>query len=198
MIVPALAMAEQDRHSGQLEGRRERFVIQSVNEIVTELAEGSETVKSKGKQVLALPMREALRQECRVFCFAAHDSADEVSSAMFAQLSMQAGFPTLSFPVLDEPEALLEGLAPQACDVVCVSSVPPLALTHARKAGEAIHAAFPEVTLLLGLWGHPGTTARVTERLQNATGGFVVTDFASGMKQLRSAASLAAEKTSSA
>jgi predicted PurR-regulated permease PerM len=192
VIVPALAMAEQDRHSGQMEAKRERFVIQSINEIVTEVAEVFETPKSKTKQVLPLPLNENARQECRVFCFAAHDAADELTSAMLAQLSTQAGFPTLSFPYLEEPEQLLEGLAPQACDVVCVSSVPPLALTHARKAGEAIHAMFPEVTLLVGLWGQPGTT-RVTERLQTATGGFVVTSFAAAMDQLRTAAVAAAK-----
>ena len=104
VIVPALAMAEQDRHSGQLEGRRERFVIQSINEIVTELAEEFDTPKSKAKQVLPLPFPENARQECRVFCFAAHDAADELTSAMLAQLSTQAGFPTLSFPFLEEPE----------------------------------------------------------------------------------------------
>ncbi len=193
VIVPALAMAEQDRHSGQMEAKRERFVIQSINEIVTEVAEAFETPKSKAKQVLPLPLKENARQECRVFCFAAHDAADELTSAMLAQLSTNAGFPTLSFPYLEEPEQLLEGLAPQACDVVCVSSVPPLALTHARKTGEAIRAMFPEVTLLVGLWGQPSTTTRVTERLQTATGGFVVTSFAAAMDQLHTAAVAAAK-----
>ncbi|WP_180538265.1 AI-2E family transporter [Nevskia soli] len=194
VIVPALAMAEQDRHSGQMEAKRERFVIQSINEIVTEVAEAFETPKSKAKKVLPLPpLNASARQECRVFCFAAHDAADELTSAMLAQLSTHAGFPTLSFPYLEEPEQLLEGLAPQACDVVCVSSVPPLALTHARKTGEAIHAMFPEVTLLIGLWGQPSTTTRVTERLQTATGGFVVTSFAAAMAQLRAVAATAAK-----
>ena len=39
----ALAMAERDRHTGQLDAKREDFIVQSINEFVTELTEAEMT-----------------------------------------------------------------------------------------------------------------------------------------------------------
>ncbi len=186
VIVPALAMAEQDRHGGQLDARREEFIVQSIHEFVTELSENPVAAAAASKKVRdsipeADPARAQLRKN-RFFCLAAHDSADEITAAMLAQLAEREGFPALAFPYMESPVELIEGLAPQPGDIICVSSVPPLALTHARTVSQGLHEAFPEVTLLVGLWAYPAATSRTIERLQQASGSTVVTTMASALK----------------
>ena len=190
VIVPALTMAEQDRHGGQLEARHQEFILQSIHEFVTELSDSQ--APPSGKQarrfVPAEPSGLTARKEQRVFSLAAHDSADEIAAAMLAQLAERGGFPALAFPYTDAATALLEGLAPQPGDVICISSVPPLALTHARTMGQSIHETFPGVTLLVGLWCYPDPASRTIDRLQQSTGSVVVTSLAEALQQISTAA----------
>ena len=74
---------------------------------------------------------------------------------------------------------------PQAGDVICVSSVPPIAVTHARNVGQAISEAFPEVKLVVGLWNYPATSTRTLERLQQSTGSVVATSLADALQCIR-------------
>ncbi len=187
VIVPALAMAEQDRHGGQLDTKHEEFVVQSIHEFVTELADSEVATAGRRVDRLVVPAEEterAARKECRVFSLAAHDSADEITAAMLAQLVGRDGFPALAFPFTESVVELLQGLAPEAGDVICVSSVPPLALTHARKMSQSIREAFPDVALLVGLWSYPATTSRTIERLQQSTASLVVTTMAEAIRQI--------------
>ena len=94
VMIPALAMAEQDRHGGELEPRREEFITQSIHEFVTELAEVGPRVSRRKDRTLVPDTDVTQRQtkENRVFCLAAHDLADEITGAMFAQLTEREGY----------------------------------------------------------------------------------------------------------
>ena len=48
IVIPALAMLEQDRHSGRLEAKREDFILQSIKELVTEFGELEDPSVTKG------------------------------------------------------------------------------------------------------------------------------------------------------
>jgi hypothetical protein len=178
-------MAEQDRHGGQLDPRREQFIVQSIREIVTELGETDPAAKKpRGSRVLVeLETERVERKESRLFCFTAHDEADEIASTMVAQLAERAGFPALAFPYVESPAELIEGLAPQAADVVCISSIPPLALTHARRVAEQIREVFPEVPVVIGLWCYPATSSRTILALQQTTNSTVVTNLSAALRE---------------
>ena len=188
VIIPALALAERDRHGGVLGPRREEFIVQSINECVTELAEGERLAGSRAlrRRPATAPAAVPEPKSNRVFCVPAHDTADEITSAMLAQIAGREGYPSLAFPVTDSPVDLLESLGPQPGDVVCVSSVPPLALTHARTVSLAIRDKFPDVTLLAGLWNYTTTSARTIERMEEASSAVVVTTLAVAMERIRS------------
>ena len=170
VIVPALVMAEQDRHGGQLESRHQDFILQSIHEFVTELSDSHPFPSGKQAARRVVPAgdpAQPARREQRVFSLAAHDSADEIAAAMLAQLAERNGFPALAFPYTDSAATLLEGLDPQIGDVICISSIPPLALTHARTLGQAVHDAFPEATLFTGLWCYPDPASRTMSQTAN-------------------------------
>src|ERR1700722_2282629 len=86
VIIPALILAEQERHRGTLEQTREDFIFLCLNEIIAELAQqGDDSEKTE--------------HPGRVFLIPAKDAADEVSGTLFAQLLEREGFAVISLPV---------------------------------------------------------------------------------------------------
>jgi predicted PurR-regulated permease PerM len=185
IIIPALSKAEQDRHSGMLEAKREEFLVQNINEFITELGELNRTPVKPGKQMKAgEEVRQAGGAIQRVICVPANDVADEIAAAMFAQLVNDRGFPALAFPVTDSPAALIESLGIQAGDVVVISSVPPLALAHARKLTQEVRETLPDATVIVGLWNYRMNAEKSIERLQESLASVVATTMTSAMDQL--------------
>lgn len=199
VMIPALALAERDRHGGSLEEQRLQFILQSINEFVTELAEHGSVARkrrpvNKSDSTGDAPVSSAQpMKENRIFCVPAHDTADEITSAMLAQVATREGFPAVSFPVTESPEELIAGVSPEPGDVVCISSVPPLAITHARQVGQQIREALPDINVLIGLWSYLGGTTNTIERLQEATSGKVVTSLGAAMERIRELSQNAAE-----
>ncbi|MGB8969658.1 MAG: AI-2E family transporter, partial [Candidatus Sulfotelmatobacter sp.] len=93
VLVPALTLAEQDRHKGALDEARESFLFLSVSEIVSELAvyRPEEVApkrrglrsrwRSTARPDLPSPMAEPAPSTVRIFCLAANDQADEITSS---------------------------------------------------------------------------------------------------------------------
>src|SRR5665213_915049 len=154
IVIPALAMAERDRHIGQLDAKREDFLVESINEFVTELAEAE-----------SIPIGARSLQATRVFCIPAHDAADEIAAAMCAHFLTQQGFPAITFPVSDAPGELIRNLGGCPDDVVCISAVPPFAAGNARKVAKSIREYANSPRLIAGLWTYSTSSAARTERL---------------------------------
>jgi predicted PurR-regulated permease PerM len=171
IVIPALTMAERDRHTGQLDHKREDFILQSINEFVTELSE-AETI----------PVGERPLRSTRVFCFPAHGAADEIAAAMCAHFLTQEGFPAIVFPVTDSPGQLIQALSVQDDDVVCISAVPPFSAGHARKIVKDIRESGSLVKMVAGLWGYSfsrETTGNARlERLRKSLSGEIAASLA--------------------
>ncbi len=176
VVIPALAMAERDRHSGQLEPRREEFIVQTVNDMVTELTEA----EAKSSE---MPQREG-----RVLCLAAADAADEIVATMMAHFATQEGYPAITFPAGDSTEELLAALAIQPSDVICISSVPPFAAGRAKAVAKRIRGTTRGARLIAGLWTAAPAGPDQVERLKHSfSAAAVVTSLAEALVELRAA-----------
>jgi len=174
ILIPALAMAERDRHTGQLDAKREDFIVQSIYEFVTELTE-AEAMPLSGREV----------RRTRVFCLPANDAADEIAAAMCAHFLTQEGFPAIAFPVTDSPGELVSSLGCQADDVVCISAVPPFATGHARKVAKGIAGAENSPSIIAGLWGYEKPGDARMQRLTKSLQATVATSLAEAVSQVR-------------
>ena len=163
IVIPALAMAERDRHTGQLDTKREEFIVQSINEFVTELSEADPA-----------PANQVARRT-RIFCVPAHDTADEIAAAMCAHFLTREGYPAIAFPVTDSPGEMIRNLGVQADDVVCISSVPPFAAGNARKVAKNIRESGVKPLVIAGLWTYEASSPARVERLQKTLSVNVVT-----------------------
>ena len=179
VIVPALSLAEQDRHTGALNEAREQFIVNSINESVLQLAPAQPQAESSNKAEDLVPSEgNGIRKEYhdyRVLCIPAKDTADEITGAMLAQLLEHAGFVALSFPVTDNPAELLRGISTAPGDIIVVSSLPPFALLHAQRLNKQLRAQFPECKIVVGLWTYPTENAGAEQRISKAFGTVVTT-----------------------
>jgi predicted PurR-regulated permease PerM len=171
VIVPALTLAEHDRHKGALDPDREEFFFLSIKEMLAELAE--KAVKPDDAKPPA--------PGCRILCIAASDEADEVTAAMLALLLEHSGCIVLTFT----PDASLQQLAfvqPAAGDVFCISAVPPFAFAHARTLSHQLRVRFPGIRIVVGVWGFAGETEKAMERFQAPRPDRLVTSLADAVQ----------------
>jgi hypothetical protein len=70
VVIPALALAERDRHQDQLDPRRERFLFDTIGEIIEELAE-----------------QKSIPEGSPACVTSAHDEADQLAGQILARLS---------------------------------------------------------------------------------------------------------------
>jgi predicted PurR-regulated permease PerM len=169
VIIPALTMAEQDRHKGALSPTREEFLFLSIKEMLLDFSEKS--VKSDAANAEAA--RDGLSVERRpenapgrVLCLPANDEADEITAAMLAQLLEQAGYPAISFPLDPSLQQTVGLLDPAEYDTFCISALPPFAFAHARTLSQQLRLRFPRTKVVIGVWGFAGDTARALQRFQ--------------------------------
>jgi predicted PurR-regulated permease PerM len=169
VIVPALILAEQERHRGFLEQKREEFIFLCLNEIIAELGE------------VADDSPNAEPHPGRIFVIPAKDQADEISGSLFAQLLERSGFAVISLPVGSSNE--LAVLKPSAADVICVSALPPFAFSAAAKLCAQLRTSYPEPKIMAGIWGFPAGRESMLQRLEKSSRTIVATSFAQALEQ---------------
>ncbi|HZU26111.1 MAG TPA: AI-2E family transporter [Bryobacteraceae bacterium] len=166
VLLPALGLAEQDRHKGQLDTVREQFLFLSMKEMLGEFAETP---------------HEISESRTRVICLPASDEADEIAAAMLAQTLGAAGYAAIAFPA-GVKVSELGGLLEEGRDIVCVSSVPPFAFAHASAMCRRLRARFHDITLVAGIWGFSGDPEQALGRFDQARPDRLVTTLAQAVE----------------
>ncbi len=168
VLIPALSMAEQDRHKGAIDAAREEFLFLSVNELIAEFSEYEPVETASEEETEDEPVLEnALHFSGRVVCLAAHDQADEVTASMLAQLLEQKGFAVLSFSSAgSSPNEWLAAIDAKPSDVVCISALPPYAFAPARVMCKQIRERFPKLKIVVGVWGFNGDKQKAKARFE--------------------------------
>jgi predicted PurR-regulated permease PerM len=177
IILPALTLAEQDRHRGALDPGRQDFLFLGISEMLAELS-SPDAPKPQGA---------APGDSGRVFCLPVNDTADELAAAMLGQVLHQAGAAAVVLPRAASFQDLLSLLHPEASDVICISAVPPFAFAGARELSRRIRTAFPKIHLIVGIWGFPGDPSVARGRFDQPLPDHVITNLA-GARDLLSPA----------
>ena len=198
VILPALTMAEQDRHKGALDPEREEFLFLCVREMLAEFSEKARNADAENE----VPddedkvARQGHDASGRILCFPAHDEADEIAAAILAQLLEQAGRATLSFPLGSSSDHMLNVVEPTGNDVFCISAIPPFAFSHARTLNRQLRVKFPGIKILVGIWGYSGDLERAVQRFEPWPPDRLVTRLADALEYLGVAAPAVKEEVS--
>jgi hypothetical protein len=168
VMIPALTMAEQDRHKGALDTTREEFLFLSIKEMLSEFSEKTARLELEVETAMEQPFeaREHAASITRVLCLAASDEADEIAAAMLVQLLEQRGCTAFLFPLDSSLEHMLGLVEPSPTDVICISALPPFAFARARTLSRQLQLRFPSTKTLIGVWGFTGDAERALQRFQ--------------------------------
>jgi predicted PurR-regulated permease PerM len=194
VLIPALSLAEQDRHKGAIDGAREEFLFLSINEMIAEFSE-YQVAADPAKDHVADASKEkpaggAKDSSARIFCLPAHDRADEITASILAQLLEQMGFATMAFPVDGSaPHEWMGLLEVGGSDVLCISALPPYAFAPARALCKQIRERFPELRIVVCVWGFSGDADKAKARFDRAQPDFLCTSLAGALEQIRELAS---------
>ncbi len=184
VLIPALSLAEQDRHKGAIDAVREEFLFLSINEMIAEFSEYQ--AQDSAAAETSAPLQDAAEHlDARIFCVAAHDRADEITAAMLAQLLEQKGLAALAFP-LDGPSLneLFVSIEAKRSDIVCISAVPPYAFAPARAMCKQIRERFPKLKVVVCVWGFNGDAQKAKARFERAQPDRLSTSLAEAMQHV--------------
>jgi predicted PurR-regulated permease PerM len=163
VLLPALSMAEQDRHRNELDDDTEAFIYQSTRELIEELAlfEG-EATKAESPSA---PERGRFSSDIAVLCLSARDEADFLISLALCQLLDRAGLSSLS-PESDSLSDVLSPSADSVPQIICISALPPFALLQARTLYKRARIRFPDLPILVCYWLFEGDREKLASRLK--------------------------------
>jgi predicted PurR-regulated permease PerM len=169
VLMPALAMAELARHRDLIDEDRLAYIHRAMKDLVQELGErppAPPTLKADDEQAGALvwpPVNGAA--SVNVLCLPASSEADEIAGMMLAQILSRANFHVRSVSVTPLASEMLQLVEEYKAHIVVISAVPPAAVTHARYLRKRLHARFPDLIVVVGLWTFRGDLPRAKRRI---------------------------------
>jgi len=187
VLIPALALVEQDRHQGTLDDVRCNFFFLTIGELVAELTD----YHPKELAAPALPavtIPPPRKKDFAVVCISASDQADELTALMLGQLMERADHQTLILPSASVSSEILDSLAREPNTVIFVSALPPFAFSQARTICQRVRTHLPHNRIVIGLWStsdEPDQTPDLTiERFGNGKPNVVVNTLSQALDQI--------------
>jgi predicted PurR-regulated permease PerM len=144
VLIPVVVAAETDHRLGLLENEQLGMLQQGLGELLGELE-----IRLDAEAVAVEPV------DCRVACIPAKAYRDEMAGGMLARLLRQKGFTARNGSSKMMSGEWIGWVREEATDVVCISAVSPTNLIHARNLGAKLRRNFPDLKIMVGLWGNP-------------------------------------------
>ena len=160
VLIPALKLAEEKRHSDALGDRAAEFIWQSTRELVDDLSEQRLSQTDSG-----LTPHPVSGSNQHIVCLPANDDADELVGMMLVQLLREAGYTRVRALSHSTPERLLDELGTAPYPIAFISAVPPFAVGQTRMLCKRILGRDPHIRVMVGLWGFAGGIARAQQRI---------------------------------
>lgn len=178
VFVPALLMSEVDRHKGVLAEMRQRFIVESSQELIEDLSQratGDEPASSNppraegGRVVIGLPAR---------------DEADELVAMMLAHLLRENGVAARVCAVMEGFDGVSKDLR-HGEPVVFVSALPPATLSAAGRVCRRVKEANGGAKVVVCVWSADGEMQNLHRRLDQAGADGIVTRLSDAVIQLK-------------
>ena len=168
LLLPALNYAERDRLEQRLSPDEEMAVIDATREL---LSDAAESIRRLHLEPLAATEDRHLlnpREPLRVLGYATNGVADELALAMLAHLLDDLPIAVEMTKTRMQASELVSLVHAQGVSVVCLADLPPSPPSKTRYLVKRLHAAMPEVRILVGRWGPPALADESTQVLRDA------------------------------
>ena len=154
VVIPALSMAEADRHQGTLDPERETFIIQSATEMLEEWSGDSQPSERLAP--------------VKIFCLPVKDEADGLTAEMLSQVLIEAGLSSQALSAGRLVGEMIQELSQQEVPIVAICALPPYATAQARALCKRLRSALPDLKIVVGVWYREELPLSVKQRFENS------------------------------
>jgi hypothetical protein len=152
VVIPALSLAEQDRHRNELDSETQNFIYQSTREIIEELDDTTSGGSENPSDLFTTKNTE--ERNLTVLCIPARDDADDVVGMLLARLLERQGLSAQSIPICTTTE-MLSHVSDSEPDTVCISALAPFACSGVISKIACSFTRFARCNLLVALRRRP-------------------------------------------
>jgi predicted PurR-regulated permease PerM len=188
VLIPALVLAEQDRHADLLNDEQETFVAEAVEDLVEELQEHSVAHGDAADAERDSPTADGGEPlSARVLCVPLRDQADEAAARMLAQLLTAEGFHVETGDADALTGEVIDSVLKLDIDVAVISILPPITPHDSRLLWRRLRSRYPDLPIIVGFWSGTVTQETVAPP-ENDTSSKVATTLADAVALVRSIA----------
>ena len=177
VAIPAMTMAEQNRHHQDLTDEAEQFIYQALRELILDIGDREPETEELKLQASAT----------RILCVPVRDEADEVVGIMLAQLLQAAGFEATAIPVERDSQVGAVAAAEQP-DIVFLSGLPPFARGRSRRVYSAVRSRYPSLRIMIGLWNYRDDHAQAAQQISRGEVNEAATSLSQAVSQVQAVA----------
>lgn len=178
VVIPALAMAERNRHQQDLTEDSVQFLYQTLQDLILDVGEREPEKSPEEQKPPASP--------ARILCVPTRDDADEIAGIMLAQLLRAEGLQADSIPLERDSQlgAIAEAAQP---DVVFLSGLPPFARGRSRRVYNTLRSRYPNLRIMIGLWNYRDDPVEAAKQISRSEVSEAAKSLAEAVTQVKAA-----------
>ncbi len=170
MLVPALCATRESLSRGEITEADERAILQSISEIVEDLGDILASVPKVQEEAPGPEADDAAAPPSPFVIFGcpARDASDHAALQMLEKLLDPAVWRMKVIAPQTLSAELLEMVALEEPDVICIAAIAPGGRAHTRYLCKRLDARFPGLRKIVGRWGDETAEQRSGDELQKA------------------------------
>jgi hypothetical protein len=178
LLLPALNFAERDRLELRLSQEEEIVVIEMTRELLSDAADAIRRLQPELPPEANAQLPSEPRESLRVLGYASNGVADELALAMLAHLLDDLPVNVEITKTRMLAADLVSLVRERGVSIVCIADLPPSPSSKTRYLVKRLHAAFPELRILVGRWAPPTLADESTQELRDAGASHVASTLA--------------------
>jgi len=143
LLIPALGLAEQDRHEGSLDQDQQNLIYGTTRDVIDDVSEPLDEESA----ITTLDNPASLS----ILCVPARDEADELVAIMAGETLRPLGYDVKTQKAAFVAD-ILTAITRERPDVLIISALPPFAVGHARSICRKARQRISDLKIIIGLW----------------------------------------------
>jgi hypothetical protein len=190
VLIPALNYARRDREEGSLNDAEEQFIFKATQEIISTLNHRQSPVEATEPSDTPAAENASEAPQVRILGCPARDQADEVALLMFQQLLRPTRYQIEVVPEEKLTSEVVSEVRETRTRLVCIGGIAPGGLAQSRHLCKRLRSQFPDIKIIVGLWGFRGKLENTSGSLLSAGADEVGTTLLQSRDQISSLSQL--------
>jgi hypothetical protein len=178
LLLPALNYAERDRLEQRLSLAEEAAIVETTRELLSDAAESMRIAHRTPAPPRSDTPVPGPREPLRVLGYGVNGDADDLALAILASAVDDLPVHLEIAGARLHASELVALVTAQRFSLVCLADLPPSPASKTRYLVKRLHAALPEVRILVGRWSPPALADESTQVLRDAGASLVASTIA--------------------